>query len=640
MKQIFTLFLSLMVISGVQAQFTKPAANLRTPNIQPINADDFQPLTTRSDTRAAGDTIWYEDFSDSTAVMTSFTFNDSTSNNFNFMWVSTGLSGAAYTSVGEMSINSPTGTNGYMLLPADWYNSDHNGNMTTQINMKASMKTPAIDCSGKSSVILRLYEKFRFCCSSTSFYVRVDVSNNGNTWTSYDLKKETQVNSATPNPLMMEFNISAVAANQPTVYIRISYGGASHYFMCVDDILLYEGAPYDLRLDRTLPSYFFIADLPILSKVPMTVLNCEEAYGLIYAGALYNMGNTANAPVLNAKARHLGDNVLDFEDNTTVLISENATIPPAGIDTAYTENTFYPDRKGDFRLIFDFEGTGPDFTPLNNIDSSYTLNVNDTVLALYRSTLSTTKGYSVANERSPVQAVDGDIIGQYLYLPCPDTISSISFYPLRKVGNMSDMPIICFAVLYQYVGGQWILVDESQPIDLTGTTHFNKWQTAYFASDLVLEAGNYIWGIAVYGGSLFISIDAVSYQPRATNFIFMADEAQWYYILDGTCGMNLNFYRSGIQGINEATASQFELNCYPNPSSTVTNFDFELSKTSDVAIQIMDITGKVVIAVNYEDLNAGKQTIDMNVRNLQQGMYFYNFTVDGITSTGKLNITK
>lgn len=640
MKQIFTFFLALMVITGVQAQISKPASNVWTPTIKPINADDFQTTSTRSDIRAAGDTIWYQDFSDSAAVMSSFTFHDSTSNNFNFMWVTTGLSGAAYTSVGEMSINSPTGANGYMLLPTDWYNSDHNGNMTTQINMKASMTTPAIDCSGKSSVILRLYEKFRFCCSSATFYVRVDVSNNGTTWTSYDLKNETQVNSATPNPLMKELNISAVAANQPTVYIRICFGGASHYFMCVDDILLYEGAPYDLRLDRTLPSYFFISDLPILSKVPMTVLNCEEAYGLIYAGALYNIGSSANTPVLNAKARHLASGELDFEDNTTVLISENGSIPSAGIDTAYTENTFYPDRKGDFRLIFEFEGSGTDFTPQNNFDSTYTLNVNDTVLALYRSTLSTTKGYSVAYERSPVQPVDGDIIGQYLYLPCPDTVSSISFYPLRKVGNMSDMPIICFAVLYQYVSGQWILVDESAPIDLTATTQFNKWQTAYFSSDLVLEAGNYIWGIAVYGGSLFISIDAASYQPKATNFIYMADEAQWYYILDGTCGMNLNFYRSDVQGINTIAAAGIELNCYPNPASSVTHFDFELTRTSDVEVQIMDVTGKVVLTGNYNNLIAGKQNISMNVRTLEQGMYFYNFTVNGITSTGKLNIVK
>lgn len=639
MKQFFTLLLSLLVITGVQAQWNRNAT-LKSQNLKPINADDFQMKKGVNDTKAAGDTIWYEDFSDSTAVANSFTFTDSTSQGFNFMWVNAGLSGAPYTSAGEMTINSPTGSNGYMLLPSDWYNSDHNGNMISETEMKASIKTPAIDCSGKNTVVVRLYERFRYCCSSQTIYIRLDVSNNGTTWTSYDLRNGVQANNASANPAMFEFNISSIAANQPTVYLRIAFGGASHYFMSLDDILVYEGAPYDLRLDRTLPSFFFLADLPIMSKVPISLINCPDAYGLIYAGKLYNIGGTANAPTLNAKARHLGDQNIDFESDVTLLTSENSNIPVAGIDTAYCDETFYPDRKGDYRLLFDFQGSGADFTPADNIDSSYVLNVNDSVMAYYRSTLSTTKGYAVSNERNPVQAVDGDIIGQYLYLPCADTVSSISFYPLRKVNNMSDMPIICFAVLYQYVSNQWVLVDESQPLDLTATTHYNKWQTIHFASDLVLEPGNYIWGIAVYGGSLFISIDAASYQPPATNFIFMADEAQWYYITDGTCGMNLNFYRSPVQGIEDNLMSGIRLNCYPNPASTMANFEFELKKNTTVDVRIMDVTGKDVIISRNENLSAGKQNLSFDIRGLENGIYFYQFEADGKTINGKLNVVK
>ncbi len=490
--------------------------------------------------KAPTDTIWYEGFSDSTSVMTNFTFYDSTSQGFNWMWVDAGLTGAPYTSAGEMTIASPTGSNGYMLLPGDWYNSDHNGNMISQIEMKAWFKTPAINCTGRSSVIVRLYEKFRYCCSSSTIYILLQVSTDGTTWTNFDIRNGSLVNTATANPLMLEYNISAIAANQPTVYLRICFGGASHYYMCVDDILLYEGYDYDMRIDRTLKIYPPVEEFPFY-KIPRRILNCSSLNRILFSGQIYNMGSNNDNPTLRTRLRNTSmANAIQFDETGQSLTSGSTFMTPGQLDTIYLDTSFSASYNGIYRIISEINSTDTNGNLLNNIDSSLTIDVNDTTLTLWN-TASTTKGISVSQYRSPVMDVDGDFLSQYVNLQCDDTLKSISFYPLRKINYMSDMPITCYAVVYQWISNTWVLFDESLPMDFTSTTQFNKWQTIAFIQPVFLPAGRYLFGISSYGGILFTSCDYVTFRTPKINFIYLADAANYYTISEGIFALKFNF---------------------------------------------------------------------------------------------------
>ena len=54
----------------------------------------------------------------------------------------------------------------------------------------------------------------------------------------------------------------------------------------------------------------------------------------------------------------------------------------------------------------------------------------------------------------------------------------------------------------------------------------------------------------------------------------------------------------------------------PNPYIDITSIPFELIYKSDVKLSVFDLEGKVVYDVNLQNLQAGKQQIEFNPKNL------------------------
>lgn len=75
------------------------------------------------------------------------------------------------------------------------------------------------------------------------------------------------------------------------------------------------------------------------------------------------------------------------------------------------------------------------------------------------------------------------------------------------------------------------------------------------------------------------------------------------------------------------------LSVYPNPSSSVVNFDIDYNKAAKVAV--MDITGRLVENVNFEFNKA-----QVNVSNYNKGIYLYQVTdVKGhVIKSGKVTV--
>ena len=73
------------------------------------------------------------------------------------------------------------------------------------------------------------------------------VSNNGKDWTEYDVHNEIGPTEDCPNPMDIELNITRVAANQKTVYVRFWWRDMFQWYWMVDDITLSEAFDYDLQ---------------------------------------------------------------------------------------------------------------------------------------------------------------------------------------------------------------------------------------------------------------------------------------------------------------------------------------------------------------------------------------------------------
>lgn len=79
---------------------------------------------------------------------------------------------------------------------------------------------------------------------------------------------------------------------------------------------------------------------------------------------------------------------------------------------------------------------------------------------------------------------------------------------------------------------------------------------------------------------------------------------------------------------------------YPNPVSELAKIGFNLSNASDVTINIVDLTGKVVKSKSYGNLSEGEHTLEMNVSDLAASTYFTVISTPDKAYGNKLFIKK
>ncbi len=113
----------------------------------------------------------------------------------------------------------------------------------------AYFQTTPIDCSGKSSVVLKFMQNFRWndwgkVRGDGGLYV--GVSNNGTDWKEYEVRQGIASEGDCPNPMEVELNITAAAAFQKSVSLRFYWKGIYMWYWMVDDIELSEALDNDL----------------------------------------------------------------------------------------------------------------------------------------------------------------------------------------------------------------------------------------------------------------------------------------------------------------------------------------------------------------------------------------------------------
>ena len=129
-----------------------------------------------------------------------------------------------------------------------------------------------------------------------------------------------------------------------------------------------------------------------------------------------------------------------------------------------------------------------------------------------------------------------------------------------------------------------------------------------------------------------------------------------YYDCDGTTG-----YAYGIDGadyiqnftvIAQVTTTDVGIKEYamngiklgqnqPNPTNGNTTFVYELTQgSSNVAIEITDVTGKKVASIAKGKQAPGKYTADFDANQLDAGIYFYTLKSENGQVTRKMNVIK
>ena len=91
--------------------------------------------------------------------------------------------------------------------------------------------------------------------------------------------------------------------------------------------------------------------------------------------------------------------------------------------------------------------------------------------------------------------------------------------------------------------------------------------------------------------------------------------------------------------LDEVTTAVSGINVFPNPANNSANVSIELSNDAAVAINVTDLSGKVVYTTDLGTVN-GTQDVQVNTSSFTSGVYMVNVSVDGAVSTQKLVVRK
>jgi hypothetical protein len=96
-----------------------------------------------------------------------------------------------------------------------------------------------------------------------------------------------------------------------------------------------------------------------------------------------------------------------------------------------------------------------------------------------------------------------------------------------------------------------------------------------------------------------------------------------------------------IADVDDNVAKSFQLfQNYPNPFNPSTTIEFDLPKSSDVRIEVYNITGQKIQTLLDEKMSAGNHQVEFMAGNLSSGVYFYKIEKDEFQDVKKMIMIK
>ena len=188
------------------------------------------------------------------------------------------------------AINSTTAANGFLISDIDSANHWNAGQPSgdTYYYLESYFTTSAIDLTGFPNVSLEFEHSFRF---NNSINLTVSISTDSVTWTTYNVQGNATNNQASADPEYLSLNISSVAGNSPTAYVKVGWT-ARCYFWMIDDIKIVETP--DNKLDLTEVTHGGWYTTPTTNgfglDYTMVPLSQAEANPFAFEGIVTNLG--------------------------------------------------------------------------------------------------------------------------------------------------------------------------------------------------------------------------------------------------------------------------------------------------------------------------------------------------------------
>lgn len=379
MKKVYLLMALFLLSAAGFAQVLRQAVGEKT-NLANESGQVISPHT-----KGGGDIIWQSTFDWANpadprgwTLPEGWEIKDNSDLGNLWVWVKDSIKGRWTNEKAPSWFLSPA--DGFIAVPMDAYN--YRDGIATDNPSDTYIMTSSINCSGASSVVLKINQYYRFCCENNNTgHLELMVTNDdGGHWAAYDVSYGIGHNTFTPLKYRSpEINISDVAAGMANVRIKIYFHEVPSYFWAIDDLTLSEAYKNDLVLEDSWPEVNFGFDNPIghtnfipISQMGMNSPVAGKIGDYRFKGALLNSG-VDDAEDAKVKVQVLKNGSEVFTGN-----SPESTIWTIERDTLEVADQFSPDGYGDYRFNITAASANGEDKPVNNT-ATYSFTVNDSL---------------------------------------------------------------------------------------------------------------------------------------------------------------------------------------------------------------------------------------------------------------------
>lgn len=558
-------------------------------------------------------------------------------------------------------LESTTAGNGWMVFDADFYNTVNNVVPDAYVYTEGSLVSPIIDLSLYPSVTVNWESFFRYCCAQDApLFLDVGVIEEGvTTWTAFDGYGDVipSANTASDNALSVSIDVSCAAALMDSVRIRFGYrspeGGSqnySTYFWGIDDVTITTVEPNtDLRVTQ-------VANGDVYNDfeyrmTPMEQAISESDGGLIAGVMVQNMGTTSVEDIaVLVEILNEGGDVLESATDTIDVIfalSDAPLCPASSVrDTVYFETGWTPAETGTYTLRATLITDSLDATPEDNVLSKEFLYTEDEY-AHDNAPASTWEGWNSLQENGDFYEPGG--FGNYYH--CPNEGSSAYglavHFGSRCSWDINDTPseLEFETRLYEYDRGAGVPLDNSPyESEYWVFEEFGSLadEEIYlpFESPVSMAAEGFLHFAAVLSEFASPGRISVRFEPDSdTDYGSLRYRDGWRWAGGLTPHVRvITSEREAIVMMDELLAKQgvvLEQNV-PNPAKGNTVIRFGLAQHHEVALEVRDMTGRIVASKDMGTLGAGEHTWELNVGGWSSGMYTYTLKADRWSTTKKM----
>ena len=518
------------------------------------------------------------------------------------------------------AITSTSASNGFLTSDTDSANHYSYGQPsgTTYEYIASYFTTDAIDLSMYPAVSLEFEHLFRYNNLTNPSFTppTVYVSTDSISWTEYLVNNNTADNTQSSNPASEIINITTVAGNQPTVYIRFGWVSRCYYWM-VDDIKIIKTPDNLLVCNEEAIGGWWI-DYQTVGGLGQDYsfypINQAIANPYAFEAVLKNNGASTQSATLNVDVKNAaGANVFSTISNSLILA-------PAEQDTVAGITAFTPNSTGLYNIemwgVADSAGNGTVYTYTDTANKMTT--VTDYV---YGKDNGTTSGYWRLNRVSPIP---GGLEVSSSYDIYVDTdLYSVDVH----ISDWSIPGAEVYVVLYEedLSGGDPIPLAQSDNYSIKITDR-GAWVNIPFLTPQSLTAATKMYRIAV--GSNIHPTDTVGVDVRSAAGYYSSDGLfdkdailtnstsgpRWYTISQiPMLRMNFEPVNVSVNGYKESV-----FNIYPNPTDGVFYFDVEEPGSYD--INVYNVLGAKIISkavhtlnnhIDLSDCNKGIYTVEL-----------------------------